>query len=1404
MVVHLLTHGLLGRARSVLFVLGPDGLRVPTSVGEWLSWAEERAGDCGPVLFVLDVCYAGAAVEVQLQQLVDAGGQRAWVLAAASSADPAYDGRLTRALAQALEGFRSGKLRVDPSVRYIPLRRLFIEVDRLVQELSQGSFPQQVHSSYAPLHRDVDQLEFFPNPGWIRPDDDVRGEVDVGLAALLQEAFDPRHFILRASAAEPVFGQVGRGFFHGRTEQLEQLRGWVMGTGAPLRVVTGKPGVGKSAMLGVVACAAHPALRERTRQLWDRLPHVPPTVPEGCLAVVHARRRTVPQVIMSMARQWQVPAPGESGDGVGEGDAWTGPQLITALGQSAASGAGTRLLVVDAVDEADRPGDLVAGVLWPLAAAKRDDGEPLCRMLVAGRDEAHLRPLIDAAGAADGLIDLGAVPRRQLRPALTAYVTDLLGHGTPYERLEFANAADVLAEAIAGTLTGGPGSDADPAPQQWGEFLVAGLYVRHVLDLPPVQAPDQARLLGEAVPGDLRGVLELDLNRPAPGLDAWVLRAVARALAFAEGSGMPEQVTRHAAAAFLTGSGPSVGLSSGRTREALDRLRFYLRRDVDLDGSTLYRLFHQGLADQLRAHPGEDTAAPADAGPSARIWQQLYAMIPAGPDASRQWQHAEPYLLRHAAQHAADAGRLDDLLKDAGFLTYADPAAVAPLLAALPAGAAGGAVGTYRASYAAHARQPSAARAQILAIDAARYGNLDLAHALSSAAIWQPIWATSQSRSAGLRLTLIGHTGGVNAVAVGRAGDREVIVSGGRDGTVRVWDAATGAPVGEPLAGHTGEVNAVAVGRAGDREVIVSGSDDGTARVWDAATGAPVGMPLTGHTGGVTAVALGRAGDREVIVSGSRDEKVRVWDAATGAPVGEPRAGHTGGVTAVAVGRAGDREVIVSGSDDWTVRAWDIATELAGEPRAGHTGGVTAVAVGRAGDREVIVSGGRGDQTVGVWDAATGAPVGKPRTGHSRGVTAVAVGRAGDRDVIVSGSADGTVRVWDAATGAAVGEPRAGHTGEVTAVAVGRAGDREVIVSGSADGVVRVWDAATGAAVGEPRAGHTGEVTAVAVGRAGDREVIVSGSADRTVRVWDAATGAPVGEPLAGHTGEVNAVAVGRAGDREVIVSGVRGFDDEVIISGVRGFDDTVRVWDAATGEPVGEPLAGHPGSVTAVAVGRAGDRDVIVSGSEDGAVRVWDAVTGAPVGKPLTGHTSWVTAVAVGQAGDREVIVSGSWDGTVRVWDAATGAQVSKPPVGRPVTGYTTAVNAVTVGRAGDREVIVSGSEDGAVRVWDAATGAQVSKPLTGHTSAVTTVVVGRAGDREVIVSGSEDGAVRVWDAATRLPVAQQQFPDAIWSLALAGGRLAAAQGNDVVVMRVNPAVLSVTDLPASQASVS
>ena len=82
-------------------------------------------------------------------------------------------------------------------------------------------------------------------------------------------------------------------------------------------------------------------------------------------------------------------------------------------------------------------------------------------------------------------------------------------------------------------------------------------------------------------------------------------------------------------------------------------------------------------------------------------------------------------------------------------------------------------------------------------------------------------------------------------------------VTGGFDGTVRVWNLRTGTARGEPLPGHIARVMAVAVGEVDETPVAVTGGLDRTVRACDLRTGTALGEPFRGHAGWVTAVAVG-------------------------------------------------------------------------------------------------------------------------------------------------------------------------------------------------------------------------------------------------------------------------------------------------------------------------------------------------------------------------------------------------------------------------------------------------------------------------------------------------------------------------------------------------------------------
>ncbi|MEH2008371.1 nSTAND1 domain-containing NTPase, partial [Nostoc sp.] len=127
-----------------------------------------------------------------------------------------------------------------------------------------------------------------------------------------------------------------------------------------------------------------------------------------------------------------------------------------------------------------------------------------------------------------------------------------------------------------------------------------------------------------------------------------------------------------------------------------------------------------------------------------------------------------------------------------------------------------------------------------------------------------------------------GHQGRVNSVAI--SPDGQTIVSGGNDGTVRLWNFQ-GLPLAEPFGGDQGWVYSVAI--SPDGQTIVSGGEDGTVRLWNF-QGQPLAEPFGGDQGRVYFVAI--SSDGQTIVSGGNDGTVRLWNF-QGLPLAEPFGG---------------------------------------------------------------------------------------------------------------------------------------------------------------------------------------------------------------------------------------------------------------------------------------------------------------------------------------------------------------------------------------------------------------------------------------------------------------------------------------------------------------------------------
>lgn len=251
--------------------------------------------------------------------------------------------------------------------------------------------------------------------------------------------------------------------------------------------------------------------------------------------------------------------------------------------------------------------------------------------------------------------------------------------------------------------------------------------------------------------------------------------------------------------------------------------------------------------------------------------------------------------------------------------------------------------------------------------------------------------------------------------------------------------------------------------------------------------------------------------------------------------------------------------------------------------------------------------------------------------GHTEAVNCLVL--SADGRLALSGGQDHTVRLWDAASGKLL-QTLAGHTAAVRGVALSP--DGKQALSCGDDRTIRHWELSTGKELGR-LSGHLDRVRAVVFSPDGKRAL--SGGQDRQFRLWDLAKREPL-LVVAPFRGAIHCVAFSPDGKQGVC----GGVDGSLVAIDLESAAE-VQTWPAA-----------HRRGVSCVVFSP--DGKWIASGGEDRVVRLWDAATGQPI-RNLSGHVTAPLTLQFSSDGKRLYSAAGQTEGEdrfLRVWDAATG----------------------------------------------------------------------------------------------------------------------------------------------------
>jgi WD40 repeat protein len=374
------------------------------------------------------------------------------------------------------------------------------------------------------------------------------------------------------------------------------------------------------------------------------------------------------------------------------------------------------------------------------------------------------------------------------------------------------------------------------------------------------------------------------------------------------------------------------------------------------------------------------------------------------------------------------------------------------------------------------------------------------------------LWDVATGRPAG---SCRGYCSNVASLAFSPDGRTLATVSEIHESVVRLWEVPSGREVAPPAGGHPGAVLSVAF--SPDGKTLVSGGRDGTVRLWDAQTGRERGAPL--RAGDFQAIAALSAGGKTLISvgndftpDGSKDllraalaapATVRLWDADTGRERRQFR-GPDGLTQSVSLSPDGkvlawsgvfgeEKGLACQGLQLWDVNAGKELQRFGAQPTsATFSPDGKTIALNFA------------NAPLSLWGVSTGKkicdlPGHTARTARGLGFAFSPDGRTLASSGWENGKcsihlcrlrADGT---W--VTSEAFPTP---HQGMIWALTFSP--DGQTLASAGSEGAVCVWEAATG---GERRRFAAPDGATWSLAFAGDGRRLAAGNSDTTVLIWD-------------------------------------------------------------------------------------------------------------------------------------------------------------------------------------------------------------------------------------------------------------------------------------------------------------